>query len=140
MSFFKKYITCNGYPLMATIQSDTANRPSRSIRPPGSMPWTISRPSVSQGTTCTPKGPISLGITISNNTSPPSLLPSMASIAAGGGLSLEGLLKKKVNKEKWYYLNMTQNYKYELLWPRSIKLLDNTQNDLKSAKKCAKLG
>ena len=32
------------------------------------------------------------------------------------------------------------NYKYELLWPRSIKLLDNTQNDLKSAKKFAKLG
>ena len=35
---------------------------------------------------------------------------------------------------------MTQNYKYELLWPRSIKLLDNTENDLKSAKKMYKFG
>ena len=99
-SKFYQKLTCNGYPLMATIQSYTANLPSRSMRPPGSIPWTISRPSVShsQGTTWTPKGPISLGITISNDTS------SVDSI----GAFLEGLLEKTEKKDKlgleWWWL------------------------------------
>jgi len=62
----KKYLEVSDVPLIATISSPTARLPWRSILPPGSIPWTTSLPSLSQGTTWIPSGPFSFGIKISS--------------------------------------------------------------------------